>query len=80
MVDLELPYFDPSVQLAGVQYEYNHKQKLCTVLPQYELSSVRDNYKLFDLYYTAYWSNRLDWRDVQRVNLLRSLIFLPEII
>ena len=23
------PYFDPSVQLAGVQYEYNHKQAVC---------------------------------------------------
>ena len=26
MVDSVLPYFDLSVQLAGVQYEYNHKQ------------------------------------------------------
>ena len=26
MADSVLPYFDPSVQLAGVQYEYNHKQ------------------------------------------------------
>ena len=27
MVDSVLPYFDPSsVQLGGVQYEYNHKQ------------------------------------------------------
>ena len=26
MVDSVLPYFDPSVQLAGVQYEYNHEQ------------------------------------------------------
>ena len=27
MVDSVLPYFDPSVQLAGVQYEYNHIKK-----------------------------------------------------
>ena len=26
MVDSVLPYFDLSVQLSGVQYEYNHKQ------------------------------------------------------
>ena len=26
MVDSVLPYFDPSVQLAGVQYKYTHKQ------------------------------------------------------
>ena len=44
MVDSVLPYFDLSVQLAGVQYEYNHKQTvygtsttisclICTVPP-----------------------------------------------
>ena len=26
LVDRGLPYFDQSAQLAGVQYEYNHKQ------------------------------------------------------
>ena len=34
LVDSVLPYFDPSVQLACVQYEYNHKQTVygtCTI-------------------------------------------------
>ena len=36
MVDSVLPYFDPSVQLAGVQYEYNHKQTV------YGTSTIRN--------------------------------------
>ena len=37
MVDLVLPYFDPFVQLDGVQYEYNHKQTV------YGTSTIRNN-------------------------------------
>ena len=32
------------------------------------MNPVRDNYKLFDLYCTAYWSNRLDWREASGPN------------
>ena len=42
MVDSVLPYFDPSVQLAGVQYEYNHKQTV------YSTSTIRNIYKYIE--------------------------------
>ena len=34
--DFVLPYFDTSAQLAGVQYEYNHKQTV------YGTSTIRN--------------------------------------
>ena len=36
MVDLVLKHFDPSAQLAGVQYKYNHKQTV------YGTSTIRN--------------------------------------
>ena len=53
------------------------------VLLQYEISStqnpVRDNFKLFDLYCTAYWSSRLDWHEIRSPNSPLHKLSLPMI-
>ena len=64
-----IQYFNPSVQLAGVQYEYNKKQTV------YGISTIRNilyiltrygktTIKLFNLYCTVFWSQQLDWREI----------------
>ena len=79
MVDSVLPYFDLSVQLAGVQYEYNHKQTLYGTLYCTAYWSSRLDWRALCLFHNRYVSlniNNVDfYLELQFIKVLNFIIY-----